>query len=400
VIIGAGQAGSDLAVFLRQARYGGPITLLGEEPYLPYRRPPLSKTFLAGEAELDSLLIRHAAGYEEQHVDCRIDTRVESVDRAARCVRLAGGATLAYEKLVIATGGRARRLGLPRAEAPNVHYIRTIADILRLKPQFVSGRRVVIVGGGYIGLEAASVAIKKGLRVTVVESLPRVLARVTAPEVSQFYEAAHRRRGVEIRTGASVRSLEGAGRVDGVVLEDGTRLPADLVIVGIGLIPETALAERAGLEASDGIVVDAHLRTGDQDIYAIGDCANHPNAFLGRRLRVESVPNATEQARACAANLIGIATPFSAIPWFWSDQFDLKLQMVGLSGGYDRLVLRGCPERESFVAFYLREGVMIAADAVNRAADFMIAKRLIAQRVRPDSTVLADESRPLKLLAH
>jgi 3-phenylpropionate/trans-cinnamate dioxygenase ferredoxin reductase subunit len=398
VIIGAGQAGGDLAGFLRQAGHTGSITLLGDEPYVPYRRPPLSKAFLAGEVSLDSLYLRPAAYYPERSIDFRVSTAATAIDRSAHRVLLANGSMLPYDKLVLATGGHPRRLALPGGDAANVHYVRTIEDILRLKEQFVAGRRLVIIGGGYIGLEAASVGIKKGLQVTVVEALPRVLARVTAPEMSAFYEGAHRKRGVDVRTGAGVQALEGVERVECVVLDDGSRVPADIVIVGIGLVPNTAIAESAGLEVFNGIVVDAYLRTSDLDIHAIGDCASYFDACAGRRVRIESVPNATEQARACAATLTGAPTPFSAVPWFWSDQFDLKLQMVGLSTGYDQMAIRGDMGRESFCAFYLHDGVLIAADAVNRPADFIAAKRLVASRARVSTAQLSDDGTPLKSL--
>ncbi|HKQ83487.1 MAG TPA: FAD-dependent oxidoreductase [Steroidobacteraceae bacterium] len=399
VIVGAGQAGADVTGYLRSAGYAGPITLIGDETYAPYRRPPLSKTFLAGEATLESLTIKSAAAYAKHTVDCRFGIGVEAIDRDARVLRLFDGTTVPYEHLVLATGGRARRLSLPGAEHPNVHYVRTIDDILKLKQQFVPGGKLVIIGGGYIGLEAAAVGRKKELQVTLVEALPRVLARVTTPELSAFYERVHRGHGVDIRTGIGVHAFEGDPRVNTVVLADGTRLPADLIIVGIGLIPNTELAEAAGLPVSNGIVVDQFTRTADPSIHAIGDCSNHLNEFYpGKRLRLESVPNATEQARVCAAAICGKPTPYNALPWFWSDQYDLKLQMVGLSEGYDQYVVRGDMSTASFSVFYLREGALISVDTVSRAQDFMLAKRLIAERVKPSPAVLVDESVPLKSL--
>lgn len=399
VIVGAGQAGADLTGCLRAGGYTGPITLIGDEKYPPYRRPPLSKQFLSGEVTLESLFIKAPAGYASQNVDCRFGVAVEAIDRKAKRLRLFDGTTVPYEHLVLATGGRARRLALPGADHPNVHYVRTIDDIVKLKEQFHAGAKLVIIGGGYIGLEAAAVARKKDLQVTLIEALPRVLARVTTPELSAFYERVHRSHGVDIRTGVGVHAFEGDPRVDTVVLNDGTRLPVDLVIVGIGLVPNTELAEAAGLEVSNGIVVDQFTRTADPNIYAIGDCSNHLNEFYpGKRLRLESVPNATEQARVCAAAICGKPVPYSAVPWFWSDQYNLKLQMVGLSEGYDQFVVRGDMNSESFGVFYLKEGVVISADLVSAARDFMIAKRLVAERVKASPQALANPSVPLKSL--
>jgi len=398
VIVGAGQAGGDLTGALRSNGYAGPITLIGDEPYPPYRRPPLSKAFLSGEATLESLYLKSAETYARQQIDCRFGIGVERIERDLKSVRLYDGTAVPYQHLVLATGGRARRLSLPGANHPNVHYIRSIDDILKLQGQLLPGKRLLIIGGGYIGLEAASVGIKKGLKVTLVESLARVLARVTAPELSAFYEHAHRVRGVDILTGAGVHALEGEPVVDAVVLSDGRRLTVDLVIVGVGMIPNTEIADMAQLKVANGIAVDAFTRTEDPVIYAIGDCCNHENVFLQRRLRLESVPNAAEQARVCAAAICGKPTPYSAIPWFWSDQYDLKLQMVGLSEGYDQLVMRGDVAKESFCAFYLRNNVLIAADAVNRPQEFMLAKRMVADRVPATAAQLRNEGVSLKSL--
>lgn len=398
VIVGAGQAGSELATTLRTQGYTGRIVLIGDEPHLPYRRPPLSKTFLAGEATLESLYIKPAAAYEKAGIECRTGVRVEGIDRPAHTVQLSDGSSIHYDWLALTTGGRPRTIPIDGATKPNVHYVRSIHDIVRLREQFTAGQRLVIIGGGYIGLEAAAVGIKKDLRVTVVEALPRVLARVTAPEISAFYERVHRDKGVDLRTGVGLAALEGGERVETVVLADGTRLPADLVIIGIGLIPNTELAEKAGLVVDNGILVDAQTRTSDPHILASGDCTNHDNVFLGRRLRLESVPNAMEQSRVAAATIMGKTEQYKAVPWFWSDQYDLKLQMVGLSQGYDRLVIRGDMGSNSFMAFYLKDGVVISADAVNRAPDFGFAKRMVGERMQIAAETLADESVPLKSL--
>jgi 3-phenylpropionate/trans-cinnamate dioxygenase ferredoxin reductase subunit len=398
IVVGAGQAGSELSTCLRQQGYVGRIVLIGDERHPPYRRPPLSKAYLSDEATLNSLFFMPAEAYGKQGIECQFGIGAEAIDRASRSLRLYDGTTLAYDKLALTTGGRPRRLAVPGAERSNVHYVRTIPDIERLKMQLVAGRRLVIIGGGYIGLEAASIGIKKSLHVTLVETLPRVLARVTAPEISEFYERAHRARGVDIRTGIGVHALEGRDQVEQVVLADGSVLAADLVIVGVGLIPNTELAEASGLEVSNGIVVDQFASTSDPDIVAAGDCTNHDNAFLGRRVRLESVPNALEQARVAAAAIMGKPRAHSAVPWFWSDQYDLKLQAVGLSQGYDTLVIRGDQNADSFIAFYVRDGVVISADAVNRPLDFAVAKRMVAARIPVDAQRLLDEGIPLKAM--
>lgn len=395
VVIGAGQAGCELGFSLRQQGFAGRIVLVGDEPSLPYRRPPLSKAFLAGEVEAASLLIRSAESYAKQNIECLMGRRVIATDRTARSVQLDDGAALAYTHLVFATGGRPRALPLPGGDAPNVHSIRSIADVERLKAGFRAGQRMVVIGGGYIGLEAAAVGIKAGLDVTVLEAQPRLLARVAVPLMSEFYAAAHRKRGVKVLTGVGIVALEGEGLVEVVVLADGQRLPADLVIVGIGIVPNTELAQAAGLAVDNGIVVDAHARTADPAIFAIGDCAHHDHVFLGRRLRLESVPHAMEHARTAAAAIVGQAKPYEAVPWFWSDQFDLKLQMVGLSEGHDQIVVRGTPESENFCVFYLKDGVVLSADAVNRPKEFSVAKQLVAQRARVEAGQLADETIPL-----
>lgn len=399
-IIGGGQAGGEAATLLRQNRFEGRIVLIGEEDYLPYMRPPLSKAFLAREIEKDALIYKAAIAYEKAQVEMRLGVRVEEIDRRAKKLLLNDGATFGYDRLVIATGGRARKLPVPGAASCNVLYLRTIADVEALQPLMQIGKRLVIVGGGYVGLEVAAVAVKRGLAVTVLESAPRVLARVTAPALSEFYERIHREAGVNIRTGETVSGFAVEdGRVASAHCANGQSFPADFVLIGIGLVPNTELAERAGLEVDDGIVVDAASRGSDPDIYAIGDCAMHAHhGFLRRKIRLESVPNALEQARAVAASITGRLVPAATAPWFWSDQYDLKLQMVGLSDGYEELVIRGDMEGSSFIAFYLKEGVIIAADSVNRPGDFMAAKRLAGDRKEISSARLTDESIPLKSL--
>lgn len=395
VVIGAGQAASQFVDALRQFGYTDPIALIGDEDTPPYRRPPLSKTFLAGTATQESLVIKPQPAYEKQSVQCHFGVRATAINRNTQQIALSSGTALAYEHLVLATGGRARKLNLPGAERPHVHSIRSIADVQTLRPQLGPGKKLVIIGGGYIGLEAAAVSISLGVQVTVLEAQPRVLARVTTPELSAFYETTHRKRGVTIRTGIALKAIE----ADAVVLADGERVPADAVIVGVGLAPCTELAETAGLVVDNGIVTNAQMQTADPRIFAIGDCANHDHGFLGRRVRLESVPNALETARAAAAAIAGKPAPAGAAPWFWSDQYDLKLQMVGLSQGSDRSVLRGNTGAESFSVFHLKEGVLIAADCVNRGAEFLLAKKWVGGRTRIAAETLADESVDLKTLA-
>ncbi len=398
IIVGGGQAGATVAQDLRKRGFEGDITILGDEPQLPYRRPPLSKSYLAGEATEESLYQMKAPILERNAIRYRGDGRVVGIDRAQRAVHLENGERLSYDKLVLTTGGRARPLPLPGAEAPNVHLLRTVADVDAIREDLASARRVVIIGGGFIGLEAAAVARKLGLEVTVLEGLPRVLARVTAPETSAFFEQAHRAHGVDVRTGAQVTGLLGSPTVDRVQLADGEELPADVVIVGIGLIPNTELAAEAGLDVDNGIVVDEFGRSSDPDILAAGDCTNHPNRFYGRRIRLESVNNALEQARTVSATIMGEESPYDSVPWFWSDQYDLKLQMVGLSEGYERCVLRGDMASRRFALFYLKDGVIIAADTVSDPKDFMVAKKLVAARVQASAEQLADTTVPLSEL--
>ncbi|MEU2257768.1 FAD-dependent oxidoreductase [Nocardia xishanensis] len=400
VIIGGGQAGAECAASLRMAGHRGPVTILTEEPAYPYARPPLSKAYLSGAATVEDLYIRPPATYDQQDLDIRLGSRVTAIDRVGRYVQVETGPDVPYDRLVLATGGRARRLPLPGAEsAPNVHTLRGLADVDAMREQFTPGARLVVVGGGYVGLEVAAVGRKAGLQVTVLEAAPRVLARVTAAVVSGFYERVHTEHGVDVRTSCSVSGLDYGldGRAIGVTLADGARLPADLVVVGIGLVPNTELAEAAGLPVDDGILVDEYCRTADQRILAIGDCTRHPCAQHGGFRRLESVPNATEQARVAAAVLTGAPRAYDAVPWFWSDQYDVKLQTVGLSAGHDEVVVRGSADAgRSFTVFYLKDGEVRAADVVNAPRDFMVAKKLVAARAHVSSDRLRDQATPLK----
>jgi 3-phenylpropionate/trans-cinnamate dioxygenase ferredoxin reductase subunit len=397
VIVGAGQAGGQLAAELRQLGFAGSITLIGEEPHLPYKRPPLSKAYLAGAVTRDSLYVMPQATFDKAKIEFVASARVAKIDRVTKSVRLEDGRHFAYDKLALCTGGRARPL--PGAGQPNVFLVRTIADIDAIRSHCAPGKRVTIIGGGFIGLEVAAILVKAGLKVTVLESLPRVLARVTVAEMSAFFERVHREAGVDLRTGVQITSLDGAPAVTQVTLGDGSRIATDFIVIGIGLIPNTELAQAAGLAIDNGIVVDEHCVTSDPDIVAAGDCTNHPNSHFARRVRLESVQNAMEQGRCAAHTLIGKPHPYNAVPWFWSDQYDVKLQMVGLSTGFEQMVLRGDPRTgRSFSAFYLGNGQLIAADCVTRPADFALAKKLVAARLTLDPAKLADEAVPLKTL--
>lgn len=388
VIVGASHAGAQLAANLRREGWSGEVVLIGDEGGLPYHRPPLSKGYLAGKNGLDDLLIRGADFYEKQHIRL-LNATVDAIHRSAKRVSLSTGDTLAYTKLALCTGARARRLPTPGVDLPGIHYLRTAADVELIRAAATPGRRVVIVGGGYIGLETAASLCSLGMNVTVLEATERVLERVTAPEVSAFYTRIHNGEGVEIRTHALVEAFFGNGGVQEVVLADGESIPADLVIVGVGVVPNTELASAAGLSVDNGIVIDDQARTSDPDIVAAGDCTSHTMARYGSRIRLESVSSAGEQAKIAAATICGKHSAIAALPWFWSDQYDLKLQIAGLNAGYDEVLLSGDPSRErDFSCFYFREGELIAADCVNRPRDFMSSKRAISQQLRVDRSEL------------
>ncbi|MGB0954669.1 MAG: NAD(P)/FAD-dependent oxidoreductase [Panacagrimonas sp.] len=399
VIVGAGQAAGETASELRKLGYEGRIRIFGEEAQPPYKRPPLSKAYLAGAVQDEALFVMRGPQMEKFNIEFVGNARVSAIDRAAKTISLENGASESYDKLVLATGGRARLLPIENADAPNVFPLRTIADVQAIRPHCVEGKRLVIVGGGFIGLEVAAIALKLGLKVTVLEGLPRVLARVTVPQMSSFFERVHRQAGVDLRTGAQVSAFEG-NPVTAVTLADGSRIEADFIVLGIGLTANVELAQACGLDVDNGIVVDEFTRTSDPDIHAAGDCTNHPSEFLGKRVRLESVQNAMEQGRAVARNLMGRDAPYKTVPWFWSDQYDLKLQMVGVSGEHDDMVIRGNPEAErSFAVFYLKQGRLIAADAVSRPQEFMFAKKLVSQGSVVDPARLADESLSMKEIA-
>ncbi len=398
VIVGAGQAAVQAIDTLRRNRFAGNLIVVGDEPWLPYQRPPLSKKYLAGTLGRERLLLRPQQFYEQHSVEVRSGRRVEEISRREQRVRLDDGSSLAYDALLLATGGRPRPLDVPGTNLEGVHRLRTLADADRIRSGLSTGARLVIVGGGYVGLEVAATARELGLTVTVLEMADRVMGRVTCPQVSALYEAEHARHGVSIHRNVRIRALsaQSDGRLRGVVTEDGGEYPADIVLIGVGVVPAVELAAEAGLTCDNGVVVDEYCRTSDQAIYAAGDCANHPSRHYGRRLRLESVDNAFEQGTSAALNLLGMSTAHDKVPWFWSDQYDLKLVIVGIGQGYDTVVPRGDPASRAFSACYLRDGELIALDSINTPKDQMAARKLIAARVRPDPQRLADPGIALK----
>jgi len=399
VVVGGGQAAAQAVQSLRAHNFAGAITLVCDEPHPPYQRPPLSKKYLAGELTRDRLYLRPASFYAEKGVTLAQNRRAEELDLAARKVRLDDGSSLAYDRLLLATGSRVRRLSVPGTDLPGVHYLRTIADVDAITAELTPGARAVLVGAGYIGLEVAAVLKTRGFDVTVLEALEHVLSRAVSPDVAAFYAERHRAAGVVIQCGAQVAAFQGTTRVASVATTAGQTFACDVAIVGIGIVPNIELARAAGLQCDNGIVVDEFARTADPNVVAAGDCTNHPHPKLGRRMRLESVPNAIHQAKVAAATLIGAPVAYSEVPWFWSDQYDLKLQIVGLSGGYDEVVLRGEPATRSFAAFYLARGELLAVDAVNSPRDFAAAKKLVANGARIAPEVLRDPSVDLTTLA-
>lgn len=397
VVIGAGQAAAQCIESLRRRGYGGALTVVGEETWQPYQRPPLSKKYLAGELPVERLLLRQPAFYAEHRVDLHLGRRVTAIDRGARHALLDDGTALTYDALVIATGSRPRRLPLPGADLAGVHVLRGIADADALRAAARPGARAVIIGGGYIGLEVAATLRHLGLEVTVLEAADRVMNRVVAEPVSRWYEAQHAHHGVRIELDARPLAIEGdaAGQVRAVATAAG-ELAADLVVMGVGVLPNDDLARAAGLTCDNGIVVDERCRTADPAVHAIGDCTNHPSIHYGGRVRLESVDNAVEQANTAAADLLGLDARHDKVPWFWSDQYQHKLVIVGLSQGHDQVVLRGDPAQGAFSCCYLRGGELLAIDTINLAKDHLAARKLIPTRLRPDVAKLADPAVALK----
>jgi 3-phenylpropionate/trans-cinnamate dioxygenase ferredoxin reductase component len=394
VVIGAGQAGAALVAKLRALGHDGPITLIGEEPSPPYQRPPLSKAYLMGEMGAERLWLRSAAFYAEQNITLQLGQPVTAIDRAAQTVTV-GDDVLHYDHLALTTGSIPRRL--PAAiggDLSGIYTVRTLADVDAMRGEFRPGRRVVVIGGGYIGLEAAAVAAKLGLRVAVVEMAPRILQRVASPETSDYMRALHIAQGVEIIEGVGLARLAGEGHVTGAVLTDGRELPCDFVIAGVGIVPATALAEAAGVVVENGIRTDANGRTSDAHIWAAGDCASFPHPH--GQIRLESVQNAIDQAELVAENIMGAGRDYVPMPWFWSDQYDCKLQIAGLNSGYDAIVRRGAAGAVSF--WYYKGDQLLSVDAMNDPRAYMVGKRLIEMGRSPDKAAIADPAVELKVL--
>ena len=390
VLVGGGHAAAAFVNSVRRAGYDGPLLLVSEEPVPPYHRPPLSKKYLAEGLPVDQILIRAAAWYDEQKVEMRLGCRAVSIDRAGRCIVLADGSRMAYAQLVLMTGTRPRRLPAERGgELQGVLQMRSLADADALAPYLVAGKRMLVVGGGYIGLEAAAVAASKGLQVTLLEAAPRILQRVAAPATSDWFRALHRSHGVDLREGVSLRRLVADGaHVCGAELDDGSRIEADVVLVGIGVSPNVELAEACGLAVDNGIVVDAHCRTSDPLILAAGDCCSFD--YRGERIRLESVQNANDQAAVAAHTVAGQDKPYASLPWFWSDQYDCKLQIAGLHRGYDDVVVRPGKTERSQSVWYYRGEQLLAVDAMNDAAAFVTAKKLLERGATVPKTMAAD----------
>lgn len=400
LIVGGGHGGAQAAIALRQAKFEGSIGIVNAEAEYPYERPPLSKDYFAGDKAFERIMIRPAAFWAERSVDMMLGQRVESVDAAGHSVTTADGTVISYSNMIWATGGSPRQLPVEGSNLRGMHVVRTRADVDAMLDGLDDVAEVVIVGGGYIGLEAAAVLRKMGKKVTVLEAMDRVLARVAGEPLSRFYEAEHRAHGVDLRLNVEIAAIEGDEYVTGVRLADGEVVPAQMVIVGIGIIPAVAPLLTAGAAGGAGVDIDAYCRTSLPDIFAIGDCAAHANSFAGGNIiRVESVQNANDMANAVAKSLTGELTKYHAVPWFWSNQYDLRLQTVGISAGYDATVLRGDPDARSFSLVYLKSGHVIALDCVNATKDYVQGRAFVTEGLSPTPEQLANTEVTLKELA-
>ncbi len=394
VIVGGGQAGLEAAATLRTEGYEGTVTLICEEPHAPYQRPPLSKEFLTGKQEIERVFLRTLAYYEKQRIDLVLDERATEINAGAKLVHLSGGGSMPYAQLILAVGARNRPLPAPGAE--NVLYLRSLDEAVTVKQRLAEARHgVAVIGGGFIGLEVAAAARTAGKPVIVIEAAPRLMARAVSPLLSSFFLDLHRAQGTEVLLSTVAVEVQ----PDSVTLEGGRRIAADLVVAGIGVVPNLELARAAGLEVNDGIMVDEYMRTIDPAIFAIGDCADHPNVFAGGRARLESVQNAVDQARCVARVITGQPEPYREVPWFWTDQHEVRFQMAGLSGTRDQSVLRGSIESRKFSVFYFKQGGLLAVDSVNRAGDHITARKMLAAGTPLSPEQAADETLDLKKLA-
>jgi 3-phenylpropionate/trans-cinnamate dioxygenase ferredoxin reductase subunit len=396
VIAGAGHAAGQLVASLKQQKFDGQIVLVGDESHLPYQRPPLSKKFLSGELAAERLYVKPPAFYNDPRIELRLDTVITKIDRDSKTLKIDNGDDIPYDTLILALGSRVRRLSIEGADLAGVHYLRSIDDVNGIREEIENRKNAVIVGAGYIGLEVAAVMRQLGLDVTVIEMADRVMSRVVSPEISDFYQIEHTNQGVKLRLSTGITAMRGEDRIQAVETEDGELIPADFVVLGIGILPNTELARAAGLSVEDGIVVNDRCQTSDPSIYAVGDCTRHPNAIYDRQLRLESVHNALEQARTAVSNICGKPSHYSEVPWFWSDQYDLKLQIAGLSTDYDDVIIRGNPADRSFACLYLKDSVLIATDAVNSPKEFVQSKALIASGQQMNRKQLADTEVQLK----
>ena len=398
VIVGGGQSAAQCVLTLKRNDFKNKITLISEEKHIPYQRPPLSKEYLSDEVTLERVYMKSKEFYDQNNVEIISSTKVIAIDRNKKSLTLSNTENLQYENLVLATGSRVRKLEVEGSHLSNINYLRTIEEANQLKKYFKLGKKLVVIGAGYIGLEVAAAAIKKGLGVTVIEMDDRVMKRTVDPIISNYFDSLHRSKGAEIILNAALERFEGRKEVEKVICSNGKILEADGVVVGVGIIPNQEIAKSAGLNCNNGIVVDEFGRTEDPFIFACGDCTNHPNPSLNKTLRLESVHNALEQAKTVAFSLIGKPEKYDQIPWFWSDQYEEKLQIVGLSGDHDEIVTRGSMAEGNFMLFFLKKGELIAINSVNNPKEFLISKKLVANKLKISSDVLCDQSTDLKSL--
>ena len=392
VVIGSGQAAVQSVVSLKRNKFPGSIKIIGEEDHLPYQRPPLSKDFLLEEYKTERVSLKRIEFYEENNIDLILGKRAKSIHVDQKAVLLNDESIINYDRLILTTGSRVRKLNVPGSEKTGIYYLRDLDDANALKKQLKKSKKMVIVGAGYIGLEVASVAASLGVKVSVIEMANRVMSRTVDPIISSYYQKLHESHGVEIHVDNGLKEFEGNGSVTTVLCSDGLRLEADVVVVGAGVLPNQEIAIEAGLECDNGIMVNEFGETSNEHIYACGDCTNHPNKSLNMRLRLESVHNAMEQSKTVANTIMGSKDPYDQVPWFWSDQYDHKLQLVGISGKHDEVIMRGSESEKKFLLFYLKNSELIAVNAINSSKEFLICRKLVANKVKISSDAIRDQS--------